>query len=640
MKNILKKLLITTLLVAGIGFAFKPLDLPQVFAAVIPRPVATFQTSLASGISASDTTMSLVSLTTQDGTTLEDGVVYGFTLDEGTSSQEYVIGTVETSNNTVISMTRGVSVITGSTSIDALKKVHRRGDSVKITDHPVLTVIARIFNGIDTIPNAIKYASGIGPIVADDLADKEYVDSVAIAGGANASTTVKGISKLSVAPVSPTDPIAAGTNDPRIPTQNENDALVGTSGTAVSTSNKLVDNSDTSGTGLVVRTSLLPGFAFGGSGTDGVLNVTSGTTTIDLGGLKTVTKNYTSINVSLGATLNFSNPHSQGTVIILKSQSAVTIAGTLDASGMGSIAGTAGSGGAGYIAGVGGGNNGVVGNDGSDNDEILDTNAHFGGGGNRGLSATTGGTAKTGPVAFTTTGVGRLYSVLDANNSYRKSVYLVPGTGGGGGGGGGSPSGSSTPVGGAGGNGGGGGRGGAALYIECNGAWNFTGSISVNGLNGAAATAGASATGGNLGTGGAGGGGGGGGAGMFYALYKTLTANSGTVTATGGTGGNGNIQGVNYTGTGSSGSGGASGGAGGSSILGAGGNGGAGGNSDTAASGGTSATGVGGAGGTIGLAGTNGTDAVGSGLGGSNFWGGRGGGGGGGAGGAYVITSI
>jgi len=64
----------------------------------------------------------------------------------------------------------------------------------------------------------------------------------------DASTSVKGITKLSTAPSSPTNPIAVGDNDTRLPTQNENDALVGTSGTAVSASNKLVDNADT-GTG-------------------------------------------------------------------------------------------------------------------------------------------------------------------------------------------------------------------------------------------------------------------------------------------------------------------------------------------------------------------------------------------------------
>lgn len=71
----------------------------------------------------------------------------------------------------------------------------------------------------------------------------------------DASTTVKGVVKLDTAPASASNPIAVGDNSTRLPTQNENDALVGTSGTAVSSSNKLLDNADTTGTGLILRSS-------------------------------------------------------------------------------------------------------------------------------------------------------------------------------------------------------------------------------------------------------------------------------------------------------------------------------------------------------------------------------------------------
>jgi hypothetical protein len=84
----------------------------------------------------------------------------------------------------------------------------------------------------------------------------EYVNNVASFGAPDASTTVKGIAKLTSAPVSATNPIVVAETDTRLPTQNENDALVGTSGTAVSSSNKLVDNADTATTvtpGIIVR---------------------------------------------------------------------------------------------------------------------------------------------------------------------------------------------------------------------------------------------------------------------------------------------------------------------------------------------------------------------------------------------------
>lgn len=54
---------------------------------------------------------------------------------------------------------------------------------------------------------------------------KEYIDATAIAGAPDASTTTKGIVKMSTAPASPSEPIAVGTNDTRVPTQGENDAM-------------------------------------------------------------------------------------------------------------------------------------------------------------------------------------------------------------------------------------------------------------------------------------------------------------------------------------------------------------------------------------------------------------------------------
>lgn len=61
---------------------------------------------------------------------------------------------------------------------------------------------------------------------------------------ADASTTVKGAVKTSVAPASSTNPIAVGDNDGRMPSQGENDALQGTSGTPSGT-NRFVTDQDT-----------------------------------------------------------------------------------------------------------------------------------------------------------------------------------------------------------------------------------------------------------------------------------------------------------------------------------------------------------------------------------------------------------
>jgi len=84
--------------------------------------------------------------------------------------------------------------------------------------------------------------------------------------------------------------------------------------------------------------------AFGGDGSDGVLNITSNTTTINLSNASIIVKEYTSINISSGAGLAFSNPSSTGSYIVLKSRGDCTIAGTIDASGMGAATSTRGYG--------------------------------------------------------------------------------------------------------------------------------------------------------------------------------------------------------------------------------------------------------------------------------------------------------
>lgn len=76
----------------------------------------------------------------------------------------------------------------------------------------------------------------------------------------------------------------------------------------------------TGGTGA--RLFVTPSTLFGGDGSDGALNVTSGTTTINLG-TKSVWQ-YSSISVSVGATLNFSGGTSGDKVPVLLCQGTLT----------------------------------------------------------------------------------------------------------------------------------------------------------------------------------------------------------------------------------------------------------------------------------------------------------------------------
>jgi len=172
----------------------------------IPNVVASFETSLAAKISSSATSMTLVSGTTDDGTTLNG--LYGFVIDEGGSNQEFVLATCV--NTSCTGMTRGISTITGTSSVAALQKEHRRGASVKITDHPVLATIIRLLNGQGTLLNNLTINGmtiGGGTITGltstplssatSSVANVNYVNSVATSGVADASEVTSGKSELS-----------------------------------------------------------------------------------------------------------------------------------------------------------------------------------------------------------------------------------------------------------------------------------------------------------------------------------------------------------------------------------------------------------------------------------------------------------
>jgi len=233
---------------------------------------------------------------------------------------------------------------------------------------------------------------------------------------------------------------------------------------------------------------------FGGTGADGALAITSGATNIDLGSAAVVTKNYTSISITGTGSLTFTNPHANGTIIILKSQGNVSITSStnpaIDLRSIGALANN-------YANGtMFGANTGIT---------------YIGGSG------------------------------IHACTILGKGVSLSCGAGGASGVGGGSWSGGS------------GGVGGGSMYIECYDSLNITStfnSVGTNGSNGS--SGGGSGVAGPAGGGGgansngtngtnataAGGpGGGGGGGGSVVIVYTTLVANSSTFTLTGGTGG-------------------------------------------------------------------------------------------------------
>lgn len=305
--------------------------------------------------------------------------------------------------------------------------------------------------------------------------------------------------------------------------------------------------------------------SFGGDGSDGALSITSGTTTTSLASANVYIKNYSSISITGTGKQAFSSPATTGSVVIWKSSGNVTLTSSqapmLDLASMGATGGAGGSGSSNAP-----GTNGTGG--------FMPLGFETAGG-----SGSDGG---TGNGSFT---------ISDALAI--RAIRVACGAGGTGG----TAEQSGTPD-----AGGAGGRGGGGLYIECAGAFNFTTASGIS-VAGAAGTAGA---------GGSAGGGGGAG-GTCIILYRTLTANSGTVTISGGAGGNGSTGTAGVGGTGGAGGNGTGGNA----------NGGTGGRPETVGGGG-------GAGDVGGANGSNGTVATSS---------SSGSGGGGGASGSQLIAS-
>lgn len=208
-------------------------------AQTLVKVASDFETQLAAPVSTGDTTATLVSITDDDGVALANGN-YILTVDLNSSSKEYFICTLTGVNLTAIS-----SISRQGAATSGFVRAHRRGAKIVLTDWASLGRITNLLNGTTDFDASTPLGYDGNPSITDDgqFATKKYADDLAIAGSPDASTTVKGISKMSTAPASPTEPIAVGTNDPRVPTQDENNALAGTSGTP-STSNKYVTAAD------------------------------------------------------------------------------------------------------------------------------------------------------------------------------------------------------------------------------------------------------------------------------------------------------------------------------------------------------------------------------------------------------------
>jgi len=293
------------------------------------------------------------------------------------------------------------------------------------------------------------------------------------------------------------------------------------------------------------------GAKFGGTGSDGALSVTTGTTNIDAASAAYVVKNYTSLSISNGATLGLINPHASGTLLHIKVSGNFTWDGKIDLKGDGASGGNGGS-----TDGSGGGSGnigtGIICSTENENYQystlttaIIVWNSSAGMGGGLGSPATGsakraggggGGASKDGGSDGGNAGGGANGEQYNfgwagrggraanqsnggfTSNIMNKYIFVCAGSGGGGGGRADTASGN-------------GGRGGGGLLIEVAGTVTIaaTATLDLSGDNGTSASGAAS-------YGAGGGGGGAAGVGKLIA-GGTITNNGLTTTLTGGTGG-------------------------------------------------------------------------------------------------------
>lgn len=381
-------------------------------------------------------------------------------------------------------------------------------------------------------------------------------------------------------------------------TEDQQDAMAGTSGTTPSASNKFVDNADTTGTGLVLRASAVNSIynSTFGDGNDGDVTISAGTTTlsrdmyynnltIQTGGIL----NPTGYRVFVKGTLTF-----EGTGKIARNGNAGGNGGngTNGSAGAGGAGGAAGTAGAALAAGnLAGGNAGTAGAAGSSG---TDGGATPGGGGGNasapsnvtsgvgtagvtgtgasgaggsGFNGVSGGAAANGIVAGGTVTnplmmprtvelAIMMHYFSNTTFAYMNGSAGAAGGSGGGGGAGGNQGAGTAGGGGGGGGGGAGGCGGIVVvaantivggYATCIQALGGAAGNGGNGGNGSASHAG---------SGGGGGGGNGGTGGVVAFVYHTYSGTAlTTACVAGGALGTGGTPGTPGTGGGTGGSG-------------------------------------------------------------------------------------
>lgn len=153
--------------------------------------VADYSSSLASEITSSATSLTVVSTSTASGEYLEQGRTYGLKL----GGREYILGTLS-SGKQFTSLTRGLSLLTG-TSTGGVAESWGRGTSVEITDAPLLLELSNQISGRQNITDIMSYSSGLSFTPgSNQIASVAFVEANANQGAATSTETNGGIVEL------------------------------------------------------------------------------------------------------------------------------------------------------------------------------------------------------------------------------------------------------------------------------------------------------------------------------------------------------------------------------------------------------------------------------------------------------------
>lgn len=225
--------------------------------------IADFETSISSKVSIGDTAMVLVSATDDDGIVLPSGR-YLFTVSGNDSSKEYASGDlVSTSVTNIKSVSRQGVETTG------FSRQHRANSSIIISNFPDSIFLNNILDGSSDLNSSTPLKYDGAPTINNNahIATKTQADAMSITDPiADASASVYGINKVSIAPVDAGEPILVGDNDTRVPTADLKAALAGTTGTP-GNANTYVTETDPEFTGTMKDT--------GAESIDGIKTFTS-----------------------------------------------------------------------------------------------------------------------------------------------------------------------------------------------------------------------------------------------------------------------------------------------------------------------------------------------------------------------------